>query len=67
MEKFWKLTLHANRNGLATPAQPMTTMMSKYPTTDFSGMNDKATIIKNSRKAMNNTERPNTSLEVTLG
>jgi hypothetical protein len=28
------------------PTQPMTTMMGKLPTTDFSGMNNKASILE---------------------
>jgi hypothetical protein len=46
IEKFWKLSLHTHRNGSATPTQPMLNIMEKFPTTDFSGMNDKPTIIE---------------------
>jgi hypothetical protein len=51
IEKFWKLSLHAYRNKSTTPMQPMINIMEKFPTTDFSGMNDKPTIIEKLRES----------------
>jgi hypothetical protein len=46
LEKFWKLSLHAHTTESTTPTQPMINVMEKFPMTDFSGFNNKTTIIE---------------------
>jgi hypothetical protein len=54
VEKFWKLVLHAHRNRSPTPMQPMLNIMEKFTDTDFSGMDDKPTIIEKLRESKEN-------------
>jgi hypothetical protein len=46
LEKFWKLSLHAHRTKSTTPTQPMINIMERFPTIDFSGFNNKTSIIE---------------------
>jgi uncharacterized protein with von Willebrand factor type A (vWA) domain len=62
IQEFWKLSLHAYRNESMTLTQPMITIMEKFLTTNFSGMNDKATIIEKLQESKENSppkQKPN--------
>jgi hypothetical protein len=54
VEKFWKLVLHAHRNRSPTPMQLMVNIMEKFTDTDFSGMDDKLTIIEKLQESKEN-------------
>jgi hypothetical protein len=51
LEKFWKLSLHAHRTKSTTPTQPMINIMERFLMTDFSGFDNKTTIIEKLRES----------------